>query len=80
MILLKHILQYNNNKSNIFLLIKKTNKNRMYWNKNNHALFFGIWRKYERDDGNHENKKKCVLTLNRKIDFVSELSSTIFKT
>ena len=52
----------------------------MYWNKNNHTLFFGIVGKYEPDDGNHENKKKCVLTLNRKIDFVDELSSTIFKT
>ena len=30
----------------------------MYWNKNNHVLFFGIGGKYEPDDGNHENKKK----------------------
>ena len=51
----------------------------MHWNKNIDALFFGIGGKYKAKDGNHENRKKCV-TLNRKIDFMDELSSTIFKT
>ena len=52
----------------------------MYWNKKHHALFFGIGGQYERENENHENRKKCVITLNINIDFMDELSSTIYKT
>ena len=42
--------------------------------------FWWIERKYEPEDGNHENMKKKFHALNRKIDFMNKLSSTLLKT
>ena len=42
--------------------------------------FWGIGGKDEPEGGNHENRKKVHHTLNRNIDFMNELSSTLLKT